>query len=285
MSGDTPKSPVPPAGSGGPGDRDDWRTTFRPDIPSSARIYDYFLGGKDNYPADREAARTITAHLPNIREAARINRAFVRRAVRYLVNDAGITQLIDIGTGLPTMGNVHEVALEANPAARVVYIDHDPVVLAHARNMLQGAASAVILGHDMRAPADILADRELRRLVNFDEPVGVLFVSMLHFLSDADDPGAIIGELLAPFPAGSHVALTHGTADAAPEVNAAARVYEAATTPMYVRSRAEVLALAPGLELVEPGLVWTPQWRPEPGEHVPDHPSDSYYYALVARKS
>jgi S-adenosyl methyltransferase len=285
MSGDTPKSPVPPAGSGGPGGRDDWRTTFRPDIPSSARIYDYFLGGKDNYPADREAARTITAHLPNIREAARINRAFVRRAVRYLVNEAGITQLIDIGTGLPTMGNVHEVALEANPAARVVYIDHDPVVLAHARNMLQGAASAVILGHDMRAPADILADRELRRLVNFDEPVGVLFVSMLHFLSDADDPGAIIGELLAPFPAGSHVALTHGTADAAPEVNAAARVYEAATTPMYVRSRAEVLALAPGLELVEPGLVWTSEWRPEPGEHVPDHPSDSYYYALVARKS
>jgi hypothetical protein len=137
----------------------------------------------------------------------------------------------------------------------------------------------------MRAPADILADRELRRLVNFDEPVGVLFVSMLHFLSDADDPGAIIGELLAPFPAGSHVALTHGTADAAPEVNAAARVYEAATTPMYVRSRAEVLALAPGLELVEPGLVWTSEWRPEPGEHVPDHPSDSYYYALVARKS
>jgi len=284
MSTDTPKSPVPPAGPSDPGDRDDWRTTFRPDIPSSARIYDYFLGGKDNYPADREAARTITAHLPNIREAARINRAFVRRAVRYLVNEAGIRQLVDIGTGLPTMGNVHEIALDADPAARVVYIDHDPVVLAHARNMLQGTASAVILGHDMRAPGDILADRELRRLVNFDEPVGVLFVSMLHFLSDADDPAAIIGELLAPFPAGSHVALTHGTADAAPEVNVAARVYDAATTRMHVRSRVEVLALVRGLELVEPGLVWTPEWHPEPGERLPDRPSDSYYYALVARK-
>ena len=284
MSADTPKSPVPPAGPSDPGDRDDWRTTFRPDIPSSARIYDYFLGGKDNYPADREAARTIMAHLPNIREAARINRAFVRRAVRYLVTEAGIRQLIDIGAGLPTMGNVHEIALDADPAARVVYIDHDPVVLAHARNMLQGTASAVILGHDMRAPADILADRELRRLVNFDEPVGVLFVSMLHFLSDADDPAAIIGELLAPFPAGSHVALTHGTADAAPEVKVAARVYDAATTRMHVRSRVEVLALVRGLELVEPGLVWTPEWHPEPGERLPDRPSDSYYYALVARK-
>src|SRR5579859_1881203 len=125
MSGDTPESP---AALGAAGDRDDWRMTFRPDIPSSARIYDYFLGGKDNYPADRAAARTITEHLPNIREAARINRAFVRRAVRYLVTEAGITQLIDIGAGLPTMGNVHEVALAANPAARVVYVDHDPVV-------------------------------------------------------------------------------------------------------------------------------------------------------------
>ena len=281
MSGDGPKAPY---ASPEPPGRDDWRTTFRPDIPSSARIYDYFLGGKDNYPADRDAADQITTHLPNIREAARINRAFVRRAVRYLVNEAGIRQLIDIGTGLPTMGNVHEVALDADPAARVVYVDHDPVVLAHARNMLQGTTSAVILGHDMRAPADILADPELRRLVNFDEPVGVLFVSVLHFLSDADDPAAIIGDLLAPFPAGSHVALTHGTADVAPEVKAAARVYDAATTPMYVRSRAEVLGLVRGLDLVQPGLVWTPEWHPEPGEQIPARPSDCYYYALVARK-
>ena len=221
MSGDGPKAP---RASPDPGDRDDWRTTFRPDIPSSARIYDYFLGGKDHYPADRDAAEQIAAYLPNIREAARINRAFVRRAVRFLVNEAGIRQLIDIGAGLPTMGNVHEVATAAHPAARVVYVDHDPVVLAHARDMLQGTPNAVIIGHDMRAPAAILADPELRRLVRFDEPVGVMFVSVLHFLSDADEPAAIIGELLAPFPPGSYVALTHGTADAAPQVRAAARV-------------------------------------------------------------
>ena len=208
----------------------------------------------------------------------------MRRAVRYLVNEAGIRQLIDIGTGLPTMGNVHEVAMEADPAARVVYVDHDPVVLAHARNMLQGTPNAVIIGHDMRAPADILADRDLRRLVDFDEPVGILFVSMLHFLSDADDPAGVIGELLAPFPPGSHLALTHGTADDAPQVNDAARVYDAATTRMYVRSRAEVLGLVRGLDLVEPGLVWTPEWHPEPGAHVPERPSDCYYYALMARK-
>jgi hypothetical protein len=281
MSGDGPKAsngpPEPPG-------RDDWRTTFRPDIPSSARIYDYFLGGKNNYAADRDAGDQITARLPNIREAAQVNRAFVRRVVRYLVNQAGLRQLIDIGTGMPTPENVHEVAVAANPATRVVYVDHDPVVLAHARNMLQGTPEAVIIGHDVRAPADLLADPELRRLIDFAEPVGVLLVSILHFLADTDDPAAIIGELLAPFPAGSYVALTHVTADATAQVRAAARVYDAATTRMSVRSREEVLALVPGLDVVKPGLVWTPQWRPEPGDQVPAQPSDDYCYALLARK-
>jgi hypothetical protein len=281
MSGDGPKAsngPPEPPGC------DDWRTTFRPDIPSSARIYDYFLGGKNNYAADRDAGDQITARLPNIREAAQVNRAFVRRVVRYLVNQAGLRQLIDIGTGMPTPENVHEVAVAANPATRVVYVDHDPVVLAHARNMLQGTPEAVIIGHDVRAPADLLADPELRRLIDFAEPVGVLLVSILHFLADTDDPAAIIGELLAPFPAGSYVALTHVTADATAQVRAAARVYDAATTRMFVRSREEVLALVPGLDVVKPGLVWTPQWRPEPGDQVPAQPSDDYCYALLARK-
>jgi len=150
--------------------------------------------------------------------------------------------------------------------------------------MLQGTPNAVIIGHDMRAPTDILADPDLGSLVDFDKPVGILFVSVLHFLSDEDDPAAIIGALLAPFPPGSHVALTHGTADAAPQARAAARVYDAATTRMFVRSRAEVLAQVRGLDVVEPGLVWTPEWRPEPGEQIPGRPSDYYCYALVARK-
>jgi hypothetical protein len=262
----------------------EWQTTFRPDIPSSARIYDYFLGGKDNFPADREAAEEIAGYLPGIRQAAQWNRAFVGRAVRFLVKTAGITQLLDIGAGLPTKGNVHEVARAANPAVRVVYVDHDPVVLAHARDLLGQEHKAVIIGHDMRNPDDILNDPELRQMLDFSKPVGLLFVSMLQFLSDDDQPGRIIRRLLAPFPSGSYVALTHGTADVAPRMGDAVRVYDEATTSLHVRTRADVLKLVDGLELVAPGLVWTPQWRPDPDEVVPVSPSDSYYYALAARK-
>lgn len=262
---------------------DDWRTTFRPDLPSSARIYDYFLGGKDNYPADREAAEKIAQILPGIREAAQVNRAFVRRAVRYLVGEAGITQLIDIGPGLPTQGNVHEVAHNTCPATRVVYVDHDPVVLAHARAMLASAGNVAIIAGDMRDPEEILADGQLHELIDFNKRVAILFVSMLHFLRDEDDPGGIIRRLLARFPAGSYVALTHGTADVAPHVEDAASVYQRATTTMHVRSREHVRSLVAGLELVEPGLVWTPEWRPAPEDPPMDRPSDCYYYALVAR--
>jgi hypothetical protein len=262
---------------------DDWRTTFRPDVPSSARIYDYFLGGKDNFPADREAAEKIATILPGIREAAQVNRAFVRRAVRYLVSEAGITQLIDIGPGLPTQANVHEVAHNANPATRVVYVDHDPVVLAHARDTLANAANVAIIARDMREPGEILADQQLRELIDFEKPVGLLFVSMLQFLPDEDDPGGIIQRLLAPFPAGSYVALTHGTADAAPNVHDAESVYQHATTTLHPRTREHVRSLVDGLQLMEPGLVWTPEWRPEPEDPRMDHPSDCYYYALVAR--
>src|SRR5260370_3207505 len=132
----------------GPQAPDDWRKTFRPDIPSPARIYDYLLGGKDNSPADRQAGDEIAVHLPNIRQAFEWNRTFLRRAVRFLVQEAGIRQLIDIGTGLPAAGNVHEVAMQADPATRIVYVDNDPVVLAHGRDILQGLPNAVLLQHD-----------------------------------------------------------------------------------------------------------------------------------------
>jgi S-adenosyl methyltransferase len=261
-----------------------WRTTFRPDIPSSARIYDYFLGGKDNFPADREAGDEIISYLPDICEAARFNRAFVGRVVRFLVKDVGVTQLIDIGTGLPTQGNVHEVAKEANPAAQIVYVDHDPVVLAHARDLLDGDQNAVITEHDMQDPEGILADPELREKIDFSQPVGTLYVSMLHFVSGDDDPGGIIRRLLDPFPSGSYVALTHATADPTPLVWDVARVYNSATTQLYPRTKAEVLDLVAGLDVVEPGIVWTPLWRPDPGDAIPADPSHAYYYAVVARK-
>jgi hypothetical protein len=260
-----------------------WRNKFRPDIPSTARIYDYLLGGKDNYPADRAAAAEIAQALPNVRTSFRWNRAFLGRAVRYLT-EQGIRQFVDIGTGLPTVGNVHEAAQDAAPGARVVYVDNDPVVLAHGRHLLHGLSGTTILEHDLRRAEDILADPELRALIDFDEPVAVLLVAILHFIPDADDPAGIIRKLLEPFPSGSYLVISHGTADAVPGVNDAAAVYRQSTSSAHVRSREHVRSLIDGLDLVEPGIVWLPEWRPDPGTEQPSNPADAYFYALVARK-
>lgn len=261
-----------------------WKSKFRPDIPSTARIYDYLLGGKDNYPADRAAAAEIAQALPNVRTSFRWNRAFLGRAVRYLVTEQGIGQFIDIGTGLPTAGNVHEVAQEADPAARVVYVDNDPVVLAHGRHLLHGVPGTTILEHDLRRPEDILSDPELRALIDFGEPVAVLLVAILHFIPDSDEPATVISKLLEPFPSGSHLVISHGTADAVPGVNDAAAVYQQSTSSAHVRSREHIQRLIDGLDLVEPGIVWLPEWRPDPGTEPPQNPADAYFYALVARK-
>ncbi len=262
----------------------DWRTTFRPDIPSAARVYDYLRGGKDNYRADRELAESMLARLPNLRLALRWNHAFLRRVVRYLVGDAGIQQIIEVGPGLPTTDNTHEIAQEIAPRARVVYVDHDPVVLAHARDMLNGIANTAIIEQDLLAPDQILADPVLRGLIDFGEPVAFLFLSVLDFISDEDDPAALIARLLDPFPAGSHVAISHATPDAVPEVSDAARVFDRATEQAHVRSRADVAKLSAGLEIIEPGLVWPPEWRPDPGHAVPANAAESYYCVVVARK-
>ncbi len=262
-----------------------WRKKFRPDIPSTARIYDYLLGGKDNYPADRAAAEQIAQALPNVRTAVQWNRAFLGRAIRFLAAEHGIRQFIDIGTGLPAVRNVHEVARDAAPGSRVAYVDNDPVVLAHGRHLLHGLAGTTILAHDLREPDEILADPGLRALIDFEEPVAVLLVAVLHFIPDEDDPAGIIGKLLEPFPAGSYLVVSHGTADAVPEVNAAAEVYDQATTSAHVRSRDQLLRLAGGLDLVPPGIVWLPEWRPDPGGELPPNPAEAYFYALVARKA
>jgi len=262
----------------------DWRTTFRPDIPSAARIYDYLLGGKDNYPADRVVAESMIAQLPNVRLAVQWNRAFLRRVVRYLVGEAGIRQIIDIGAGLPTVGNTHEIALQASPDARVVYVDHDLVVLAHARNMLHGVPNTAIIEQDLLAPDKILADPALQDLIDFSKPVAFLFLSILHFVSDEDDPAGLIARLLEPFPADSHVAISHATPDTVPEVKHMERVFDQATEQAHVRSRAGVMKLVAGMELIEPGLAWPPLWRPDPGDPVPANAAESYYCVMVARK-
>ena len=262
----------------------DWRETFRPDIPSAARVYDYLLGGKDNYPADRAVAESMIAQLPNVRQAVQWNRAFLRRVVRYLIIEAGIRQIVDIGAGLPTVGNTHEIALDASPEARVVYVDHDPVVLTHARNMLHAIPNAAIIEHDLLEPDEILADPVLRKLIDFGQPAAFLFLSILHFVSDEADPAGLITRLLEPFPADSHVAISHATPDMVPEVNDVERVFDEATEQAHVRSRADIARLVAGMETIEPGLAWPPEWRPDPGEEVPPNAAESYYCVVVARK-
>jgi len=262
----------------------DWRTTFRPDIPSAARIYDYLLGGKDSYPADRAVAESMTAQLPNVRLAVQWNRAFLRRVVRYLINQAGIRQIVDIGAGLPTVGNTHEIARDADAETRVVYVDHDPVVLAHARSMLHNVPNTAIIEQDLLEPDEILANPVLRSLIDFREPTAFLFLSILHFVSDESDPARLVAALLDPFPGGSHVAISHATPDTVPEVNDAARLFDDATEQAHVRSRAEIIKLVSGLELIEPGLTWPPEWRPDPGDVVPPNAAESYYCVVVARK-
>ena len=257
---------------------------FRPDIPSPARIYDYILGGKDHYPADREAGEKVIASMPAgyIRTAARQNRAFLGRAVRYLA-EAGIGQFIDIGTGLPTMGPVHEIARAVRPESRVVYVDNDPIVIAHGREMLQGVDQAVIIQHDLREPDRILADDQLRQTLDLDRPVAVLLVAILHFIADDEDPHDIIERLLAPLPSGSHLVISHVSADHYLEVQDAVGVYRKATAAAHARSHEQISAMLTGLSLTEPGLVWLPQWRPDADADL-GHPEKSLGYAAVARK-
>ena len=162
-------------------------------------------------------------------------------------------------------------------------MNHDPVVLAHARSMLHGVPGTAVTGRDLLEPDSILADTALRELIDFGQPVALLFLSILHFVADESDPAGIIARLLAPFPAGSYVAISHATPDEVPEVNNVERVFDEATTPAHVRSRAEIAKLVTGMEIIEPGLAWPPQWRPDPGEEVPANAAESYYCVMVAR--
>jgi SAM-dependent methyltransferase len=250
-------------------------------------MYDYYLGGKDNYPADREAAERVIRMMPadNVRIAAVENRKFLGRAVRYLVSEAGIRQFLDIGTGLPTMNNVHEVAQDVAPDSRVVYVDHDPVVLAHARDLLHGVDNTAIIARDLRNPAGILADPELKALLDLSKPVAVLLVSILHFISDAEDPYGIIKALMDSVPPGSYLVIAHATADGYVEAGNATEVYESATSALSLRSRAEVETMFTGLDLVCPGVTWLPLWRPDTDTGRIDDPGRSTGWCGVARKA
>lgn len=254
--------------------------------PHPARMYDAYLGGRDNYAADREAVRQILRDFPEVRAIARANRAFMQRAVRFLVGEAGIRQFIDIGTGIPSAGNVHEVAGQAAPGTRVVYVDNDPIVHVHANALLTGSGSTSIVLADLRNPEGILGDPKLRGLIDFTEPVALLLVAILHFITEAEDPAGIVATLREALPPGSYLVLSHGTADFHPPgvAGQAAVGYEHATAPLVLRGFEQVLAFFDGFDLVEPGLVQAPLWRPDGRPPRPRDLAKLGIYAGVGRK-
>lgn len=255
-----------------------------PRVPNVARIYDYLLGGKDNFEADRVAAETLIRLIPDGVTACRENRQFVRRAVRYLAGQ-GIRQFIDIGTGLPTQGNVHEIALDGAPDARVVYADYDPVVVAHARALLAKPHPAVVaISGDLRHPEKILQDPELRALISLDQPFAVLATAVLHFIGDDEDPWSITRTLTAAMPPGSYLVVSHITPDdVAPDAGRKAQaVYADATAQAHPRTRDSVTRFFDGLELTEPGVVSVSAWQPDP--LVAHRAGRTLLYAGVARK-
>jgi S-adenosyl methyltransferase len=259
-----------------------------PKAATAARIYDYFLGGTHNFPADREAAQMVLRVAPVAADIARANRAFLRRVVRFLV-DSGIRQFLDLGSGIPTAGNVHEVA-QILPDARVVYVDIDPVAVAESLEILDGNDRATAVRGDLRDPDAILNHPDVQRLIDFNEPVGVLIVSVLHFVPDDIEAHGAVDRLMAATPSGSYLAASHGTLVERvdpDDVEAVENVYKGRTsTPVQTRDRAGVERFFAGLEMVEPGLVWLPLWRPDPGEPdaFADNPSDCLVLGGIGRR-
>ncbi|MGW0803783.1 SAM-dependent methyltransferase [Nonomuraea sp. NPDC002799] len=258
--------------------------------PSVSRVYDYMLGGKDNYEVDRQVAALALRVAPDAPEAALANREFLRRTVRHLAAEAGIRQFLDIGSGLPTQGNVHEIARSAAPGTRVVYVDHDPIVLVHGRALLAVDDTTAIVNADAREPEKIFDDPKTRALIDFAEPVGLLLFGLLHHLGDEEDPGAVLARLVAPLAPGSHVVISHfhNPGEALPEVSqqafAAEKIFNENLGTGRWRTRAEILAYFDGLDLLEPGLVPLPEWRPDEGDHATPGITYHTFVGGVARK-
>ncbi|MDN3027865.1 SAM-dependent methyltransferase [Streptomyces sp. S.PB5] len=252
-----------------------------PSRPHPARIYDYLLGGKDHYEVDRRAGDELAAAAPEVRIGLRANRAFLQRAVRHLVADEGVRQIIDIGTGLPTSPNVHEVAHEVASDVRVAYVDNDPIVKTHGDALLtSGGTTSIVLG-DLRDPQAVLGHPEIREAIDFDRPIALLLVAVVHFLTDADEPWQIIATLRDALPPGSFLALSHATGDFA-DRTAAQAVYSKATASLNLRTRAEIERLFDGFDLIDPGLSQAPFWRPD--APPPAGSEQIGFYGGVARK-
>ncbi|MFG2883592.1 SAM-dependent methyltransferase [Streptomyces sp. NPDC048297] len=235
-------------------------------VPSVSRIYDYYLGGSHNFEVDREAARKAMEFMPGLPKTMQANRAFMRRAVRFAAHE-GITQFLDIGSGIPTFGNVHEVARAAVPQARVVYVDHDPVAVAHSEAVLAGDERTAVVAADLRKPHEILESPPLGQLIDLNRPVALLLVAILHFVEDADDPYEAVAGLRDALAPGSMLILTHASYEGIPlsaeRAEGAVDVYRNIRNPLIMRSRDEIARFFEGYDMVEPGLVQMPCWRPE----------------------
>ncbi|MFD7878986.1 SAM-dependent methyltransferase [Streptomyces sp. NPDC059766] len=249
--------------------------------PHPARIYDYLLGGKDNYEVDAEAGERLAAAAPEVRIGLRANRAFLRRAVRHVVG-SGVRQILDIGTGLPTSPNVHEIAQEVAPDVRVAYVDNDPIVKAHGDALLSRSGTTGIVLADLRDPQAVVDHPDVRRIIALDEPVALLLVAVVHFLTDAEQPGQIVATLRDALPVGSFLVLSHATGDFADRSEAQA-VYSKATATLNLRTRTEVERFFDGFELLEPGLAQVPFWRPDTPPPARSH--EIGFYGGVARKT
>ncbi|MGD0557455.1 MAG: SAM-dependent methyltransferase [Streptosporangiaceae bacterium] len=252
---------------------------------SIARVYDWWLGGEHNFLVDQDAARAMIAVEPKARVIARAYRAFLIRAVRYLAAEAGIRQFLDIGSGIPTEQNVHQVAQEVAPGAHVVYVDSDDVAVAHSRLLLGGNPDATVIHADLRDPEAILNHPETRRLIDFTQPVGLLLAAVLHFIPDSDDPDRILATFRGPLVPGSYLAISHACRDTIPNV---ANAYETAYSSRIAarstfRTREEIARLFDGFTLLEPGLVWLPEWRPNSPSDVPEDPASLWGVAGVGR--
>ncbi len=260
-----------------------------PGRPAAARMYDYLLGGSHNLPADRDLVERALAARPDLAALARANRAFLRRAVRFVAG-RGLRQFLDLGSGIPTEGNVHEILREAAPRSRVVYVDVDPVAVAHARVLLAGERRVAVVEGDLRRPREVLDGPVGEGLLDLSEPVAVLLVSVLQFVTDTDDPWAVLSRLRETVPSGSHLVLAHPvlTGRSAPD-DALLEVYRRAGMPVALRDVDAVRRFFDGWQLVEPGLVLVADWRPEPAEVPGAEPADAVpdpaFYAGVAVKA
>nr|WP_275402364.1 SAM-dependent methyltransferase [Streptomyces sp. SID13031] len=251
--------------------------------PTSARIYDYMLGGTQNSADDRAVGDRLNAVAP-FRRMALLNREFLVKAVRYLVT-SGVTQFLDIGSGIPTAGSVHETARALDPGCRVVYVDNDPTAVEHSLRLLDGTTGIGVVEADLRAPESILDHPGTRAVLDFEKPIGLLFLGVVQYLPDGNDPAGLINRYLTALSTGSHLALTHFTADNfETEMAAAVEFFAGTAAPMFPRDATAVTALFGGLELVDPGVVFTARWRPEPGGVGADDPDRSGHYAGIGRK-